>query len=103
MQFEDSQIVENILLQTTDSKTPALPIHDSFIMRQQYASDLEEMMRRAFHSRFGEDIPVSSEIIIEPPRLFEDDGTPRTDEMAAEDREHSQWLDRNILWMHREL
>ena len=62
MQFEDSQIIESILLQTTDSKTPALAIHDSFIMRQQYASDLEEMMRRAFHSRFGEDIPVSSEI-----------------------------------------
>ena len=39
-------------------------------MRQQYASDLEEIMRRAFHSRFGEDIPLSSEIIIEPARLF---------------------------------
>ena len=61
------------------------------------------MMRRAFHSRFGEDIPVSSEIIIEPPSLFKDDGTPRTDEMAAEDREHSQWLARNIMWMHREI
>ena len=47
-------------------------------------------MRRAFHLRFGEDIPVSSKIIIEPPRLFKDDGTPQTDEMAAEDREHSQ-------------
>ena len=103
MQFEDSRIVENILLQTTDSKTPGLPIHDSFIMRQQYASDLEEMMRRAFHLRFGEDIPVSSEIIIEPPRLFKDDGTPRTDEMAAEDREHSQWSDRNVMWMHRKI
>ena len=57
-------------------------------------------MGRAFHSRFGEDIPVSSEIIIEPPRLFEDDGTPRTNEMAVEDREHSQWLDRNIIWLH---
>ena len=57
-------------------------------------------MRRAFHSRFGEDIPVSSEIIVEPPRLFEDDGTSRTDGMAAEYREHSQWLDRNIMWLH---
>ena len=49
-------------------------------------------MHRAFHPRFGEDIPVNSEIIIETTKLFEDDGTPRTDEMAAEDREHSQWL-----------
>ena len=61
------------------------------------------MMRRAFHLRFGEDIPVSSEIIIEPPRLFKDDGTPRTDEMAAEDRENSQWFDRNVMWMHRKI
>ena len=60
-------------------------------------------MRRAFHSRFGEDIPVSSEIIIDPPRLFRDDGKPRTDEMAAENREHSQWFDRNVMWMHREI
>ena len=103
MQFQDSQIVENILLQTTSQKTPALPIHDSFIMRQQYSSDLEEMMRRAFHSRFGEDIPVSSEIIIEPPILFEVDGTPRTEEMALEDREHGQWFDRNVMWLHREV
>ena len=68
-------------------------------MGRQYASYLEEMMRRAFHSTFGEDIPVSSEIIIQPPRLFEDNGTPRTDEMAVEDREHSQWLDSNIIWI----
>ena len=72
-------------------------------MRQQYSSDLEEMMRRAFHSRFGEDIPVSSEIIIEPPILFEADGTPRTEEMALEDREHGQWFDRNVMWLHREV
>ena len=48
------------------------------------------MIRRDFHSRFVEDIPVCSEIIIEPPRLFEEDGTPRTEEMALEDREHGQ-------------
>ncbi len=35
--------------------------------------------------------------------LLKDDGTPRTDEMAAEDREHSQWFDRNVMWMHREI
>ena len=61
------------------------------------------MIRRDFHSRFGEDIPVSSEIIIEPPRLFEEDGTPRTEEMALEDREHGQWFDRNVMWLHREI
>jgi hypothetical protein len=48
------------------------------------------MIRRDFHSRFVEDIPVCSEIIIEPPRLFEEDGTPLTEEMALEDREHGQ-------------
>ena len=29
-----------------------LPIHDSFIMRQGYAGDLEEAMRRAFYDEF---------------------------------------------------
>ena len=72
-------------------------------MRHQCASDLEEMMRRAFHLRFGEDIPVSSEIIIEPLRVFKDDGTPRTDENVAEDRKHSQWFDRNVMWMDRKI
>ena len=100
MQFEDSQIFKNILLQTNDSKTPALPIHDSFIKWQQYASDLEEMMRRAFHLGFDEDIPISSKIIIELQRMLKDDRTSQTDEMAAEDREYPQWLDRNIMWLH---
>ena len=60
-------------------------------------------MFSAFHARFGEDIPVSSEIIIESPRMFEDNGTSRTDEMAAEDRERLQWFDRNVMRMHREI
>ena len=48
-------------------------------------------------------MPVSSEIVIESPRMFEDDGTSRTDEMAVEDRERSQWFDINVMWMHREI
>ena len=31
--------------------------------------------------------------------LFEDDGTPRTKAVTKDDREHSQWYDRNTMWL----
>ena len=47
-------------------------------MRQGFAGDLEEAMRRAFYDEFQSDIPIKHEVIVERPPLFEDDGTPRT-------------------------
>ena len=32
-------------------------------------------------------------------RICEDDGTPRTEAVTKDDREHSQWYDRNTMWM----
>jgi len=31
--------------------------------------------------------------------LFEEDGTPRIEEVTKDDREHSQWYDRNTMWL----
>ena len=31
--------------------------------------------------------------------LFEDDGSPRTEAVTKDDREHSQWYDRNTMWL----
>jgi hypothetical protein len=76
-----------------------LPIHDSFIMHQGYAGDLEEAMRRAFYDEFEADIPIKHEVIVECVPLFNDDGTPNTDEVTEDDRAHSQWYDRNTLWL----
>ena len=89
------------MLQFVDQNQVALPIHDSFIMRQGYAGDLEEAMRRAFYDEFQSDIPIKHEVIVERELLFEEDGTPRTEEVTKDDREHSQWYDRNTLWLSR--
>ena len=78
----------------------ALPIHDSFIMREGFAGDLEEAMRRAFYDEFQADIPIKKEVIIERIALFDEHGNPRTDAVIRDDRKHSQWYDRNTLWLH---
>ena len=88
------------MLQFTNDNQVCLPIHDSFIMRQGFAGDLEEAMRRAFYEQFQSDIPIKQDIIAERVALFEEDGTPRTDEVTKDDREHSQWYDRNTLWLY---
>jgi hypothetical protein len=99
LQYKDSCIAENVMLQFADLNRMTLPIHDSFIMRQGYAGDLEEAMRRAFYDEFQSDIPIKHEVIVERVALFEDDGTPRTEAVTEDDREHSQWYDRNTTWL----
>ena len=101
LQYKDSCIAESVMLQFVDQNQVALPIHDSFIMRQGYAGDLEEAMRRAFYDEFQSDIPVKHEVIVERVALFEDDGTPRTEKVTKDDREHSQWYDRNTMWLSK--
>ena len=101
LQFQDSCIAESVMIQFTKLNRMTLPIHDSFIMRQGFAGDLEEAMRRAFYDQFQSDIPIKHEVIVERPPLFEEDGTPRTEEIAKDDREHSQWYDRNTMWLSK--
>ena len=48
-------------------------------------------------NKFGEDIGVSKELVIERVNLFDNKGNPRTDEVTEDDREHSQWYDRNTM------
>ena len=101
LQYKDSCIAESVILQFADQNQVALPIHDSFIMRQGYAGDLEEAMRRAFYDEFQSDIPIKHEVIVEREPLFEDDGTPRTEAVTKDDKEYSHWHDRNTLWLSR--
>jgi len=100
LQFKDSCIAENVMLQFAEKNQVALPIHDSFIMREGFAGDLEEAMRRAFYDEFQSDIPIKREVIIERIALFDEEGNPRTDAVTRDDRKHSQWYDRNTLWLH---
>ena len=100
MQFEDSCIASNVMLQFANENEPILPIHDSFIMRSNFSGELEEAMRRAFHDRFKKDIPIKSELLVTQEPLFNSDGSPRTKEVVTDDRKHSQWYDRKTMWLY---
>ena len=99
LQYEDSQIVEDILLQSCSEKAPVYPIHDSFIVKKSSSDALEEMMRRAIHDRYGEDIPIDQKLTVEETPLYKEDGTSNIEELVKEDRAYSQWFDRNTLWL----
>ena len=58
-------------------------------------------MRGAFYDEFQADIPVKHEVVVEPVKLFEEDRTPRIEAVAKDDREHSQWYDRNTIWLSK--
>ena len=57
-------------------------------------------MRRAFYDEFQADIPIKKEVIIERIALFDAKEIPRVDAVTRDDRKHSQWCDRNTLWLH---
>jgi hypothetical protein len=100
LQFKDSCVAESVMLQFAEQNQVALPIHDSFMMQKGFAGDLEEAMRRAFYDEFQADIPIKREVIIERITLFDEHGNPRTDAVWRDDRKHSQWYDRNTLWLY---
>ena len=100
LQCKDSSVAENVMLQFAEKNQVALPIHDSFVMREGFAGDLEEAMRRAFYDEFQSDIPIKREVIIERIAQFNEEGNPRTDAVTRDDRKHSQWYDRNTLWLY---
>jgi len=99
LQYEDSQIVEDILLQSCAEKAPVYPIHDSFIVKKSSSDALEEMMRRAIHDRYGEDIPIDQKLTVEETPLYKEDGTSNIEQLVMEDRQYSQWFDRNTMWL----
>ena len=101
LQFKDSCIAESVMLQFAQQNQVALPIHDSFIMQEGYAGHLEEAMRRAFYDEFEADIPLKQEVITERIALFDEQGDPRTQQITADDNEHSQWYDRNTMWLYQ--
>ena len=101
LQFWDSCMAESIMLHFAAQNEPVLPIHDSFIMRRGYASELEEVMRKAFRDKFGNDIRIKAELIVEREALYDIDGKPRIEAVTKDDRQHSQWYDRNTMWLSK--
>ena len=104
LQFEDSILAEDVMLQFCKMDYPALPIHDSFIMHHAYGSmgELEEAMRRTFYERFNRDIGVKHEMVEEVQHLNDksskDVNLMDLDELLEEDKEFSKWEERETLW-----
>ena len=107
LQFEDSIIAENIMLQFAKMDAPALPIHDSFIMHHGFSNygELEEAMRRAFYDRFHRSINVSKEMVVKQKSNIpiDKDGfvSLEIDDILNAENDYSQWRDRDDMWKSR--
>ena len=62
LQYEDSQMAEQIMLRLMVSGEACLPIHDSFIVRQSKHQLLLDTMRDVFFEKYGHDIGIKSTI-----------------------------------------
>ena len=107
LQFEDSIVAENIMLQFAKMDAPALPIHDSFIMHHGFSTygELEEAMRRAFYDRFHRSINVSKEMVVKQKSNIpiDKDGfvSLEIDDILNAENDYSQWRDRDDMWKSR--
>jgi hypothetical protein len=60
LMYLDSKIAEEVMLRMiTESRTIALPIHDSFVVRKGYDIDLKRYMEEAFRAQF----PAATEVL----------------------------------------
>jgi len=55
LQYLDSQITSDILDYFLERGIPVLPIHDSYIVAEQYEDELYEVMRDKYRDRMGFD------------------------------------------------
>jgi uncharacterized protein YbdZ (MbtH family) len=112
LQFEDSIMAENVMLQFARMDYPALPIHDSFIMHHAFGnvgskeeSELEEAMRRAFHDRFHRDIGISRELVVRQEMKDTSNKTREVkeglEELLDAESDYSLWKKRDDMWMRR--
>lgn len=67
-QFLDSQIAERVMLKLLDQGIVCLPIHDSFIVAQDYETQLRAAMYEAFHEVVHEAFPevVGGDAVLKP-------------------------------------
>ena len=112
LQFEDSIIAENVMLQFAKMDYPTLPIHDSFIMHHAFGNDgskeeseLEEAIRRAFHDRFHRDIGISRELVVRQETKYVSNKTREVteglEELLDAESDYSLWKNRDDMWMNR--
>ena len=95
LQYIDSCVAEQVMLQFSKWDHPVLPVHDSFIMHYAFGDmgELEEAMRRAFHHHFKRDIKVKREIGVMLAGSFDDKEieSPTIEDLIRIDPEYSLW------------
>ena len=100
LQFEDSIIAENVMLQFASMDAPALPINDSIIMHHRFANygELEEAMKRAFLDRFHRCINVSKEMVVKLksniPTDKDEFASLEIEDILNAENDYSQWRER---------
>ena len=52
LQYEDSVLAESVMLRMLDRGVVVLPVHDSFIVRNTFKEELEEVMDQVFQERY---------------------------------------------------
>jgi uncharacterized protein YqgV (UPF0045/DUF77 family) len=95
LQFDDSQIAEEIMVDFATSRgmVPLLPVHDSFICHHGYVEEVKKMMRNKFKQKFGVDIKVK-ESLSSPSRFRQDSDDSLSALLSYENRSHDLRLDR---------
>lgn len=53
LMYKDSQLAEKVMLRMLDLGATVLPVHDSFIVRNSHANELEQVMIQEFEHMFG--------------------------------------------------
>jgi hypothetical protein len=58
LQYRDSCIAEKVMMHFAKQGIPCLSIHDSFIVQERYARELEAVMRETAREEVGVELPV---------------------------------------------
>ena len=56
LQFEDSQLAEQLMLHFTNRDIPVLPVHDSFIVIRGFSAELFDVMRDEFEKEYFKEL-----------------------------------------------
>jgi hypothetical protein len=93
LQFQDSQLAEQIILHFTKRDIPILPVHDCFTITRGLYSEMVDVMRNAFEKMFNVPIKIddSTKVI---PISFPKEAVD-VEWIISETDKYSNWEERN--------
>lgn len=88
LMFDDSELAEGIMLRMiVEHGVAPLPMHDSFIVRYDYAAVLEQTMKEQFVAKFGVICPIERKPVAK--------GVSIVDDSTLYSRMHQLWITNN--------